>query len=868
MSFYMENLNYLYSNDDDLTCDLQVDSGTLACVACGILGYPFMSVVQPREGATMELLPANHLSCQGPTVLKPNNIHSCPVEGSISDNLSHVDLSLPSKNSPFPSITKVSQGWNTCNKYLRPRIFCLEHALQVDELLRSKGGAKMLVICHSDYQKIKAQAIPVADAIGTPFNFNDVPLEAASKEDLNLINFAIDDEHDEILEDWTTELGVNLRYCVKVRKNSPFKQVQHALPLSGLFSDKYSSSELINVKWQSRKSRSKGKLNHPSPSKPHESVEMKVDEILVEKLDSNISKYGLKIIQYSRRKKSKPDFSTGAGGVSEPLKNDLPKEDMGNKSKINTRNESIRTQLEILTTSVVQNDQNEILEELDPDDETRSLTACASSQKKCEIKLTESNTASDEISPAGECSKCCISVDHERYVENTATATKVCNSLSEGRVEKPASGYDLVNLGNSASSRSARPCAGTFDKGLEDTTILKLSINSYMTSENEVQQETEATSKNNYKAMLRSEDRKEPCAAADSFDGTSSENKAQKQEIQINARKEGGIDHSSNLSVEKHSLISKNPCAKEDWHTGVTLDDEVLQETQATKRIARDEVISGSDLPIQEKQPTHVVIEDCCEVHQDSSSQDVPCAAATADEGTVSMNQKAIATETGTTMNVNDGDGDCSSAENGDHESVMADCKSSVMYGRKRKTELEETHEKVDSNGFIRSPCEGLRPRDRKDATNGLNACKASSERLPTKEMRKPSVHTQSKKKIKNGSHGCDLEGCHMSFETEDELRLHKRNRCPYDGCGKKFRSHKYAILHQRVHDDDRPLKCPWKGCSMSFKWAWARTEHIRVHTGERPYQCKVEGCGLSFRFVSDYSRHRRKTGHYINSSA
>ncbi|KAE8682054.1 Acyl-CoA N-acyltransferases (NAT) superfamily protein [Hibiscus syriacus] len=775
MSFYMENLNYLYSNDDDLTCDLQVDSGTLACVACGILGYPFMSVVQPCEGATMELIPANHLSCQSPTVLKPNNIHSCPVEGSISDNFNHVDLSLPSKDSPFPSITK--------------------HAVQVDELLQSKGGAKMLVICHSDYQKIKAQAIPVADAIGIPFNFNDVPLDSSSEEDLNLINFAIDDEHDQIQEDWTTELGVNLRYCVKVQKNSPFKQVQHALPLSGLFNDKYSSSELLNDKWKSRKYRSKGKLDHPSPSKPHESVEMEVDEILVEKLDSNISKYGLKIIQYSRRKKRKPDFSTGAGGVSEPLKNDLPKEDLaassqlldehgGNKSKINTRSESIRTQLEVLTTSVVQKDQNKILEELDLDHETRSLTACASFQKECEIKLTESNIASDEIFPAAECSKHCISVDHERYVENTATGTQVCNSLSEGQVEKLASGYGLMNLGNSASSRSAQRCNGTFDKGLEDITIQKFSINSCMTSENEVQQETESTSKNNYKAMLRSEDQKEPSVAADSFDGITYENKAQKQEIQINASKEGGIDQSSNLY------------------------DEVLQETQATKRTVGDEVITGSDLPIQEKHPTHVVIEDCSEVHQDSSSQDKPCAAGTADEETVSLYQKTIARETGTTLNVNDGNGDCSLEENGDHESVMADCKSSVI------------------------PCEGLRRRARKDATSGLNA------------------------------------GCHMSFETKDELRLHKRNWCSYDGCGKKFRSHKYAILHQRVHDDDRPLKCPWKGCSMSFKWAWARIEHIRVHTGELPYQCKVEGCGLSFKFVSDYSRYRRKTGHYMNSSA
>ncbi|KAI4346317.1 hypothetical protein L6164_007227 [Bauhinia variegata] len=103
-----------------------------------------------------------------------------------------------------------------------------------------------------------------------------------------------------------------------------------------------------------------------------------------------------------------------------------------------------------------------------------------------------------------------------------------------------------------------------------------------------------------------------------------------------------------------------------------------------------------------------------------------------------------------------------------------------------------------------------------------------------------------------------------MSFTTKAELQLHKRNRCPHEGCRKKFSSHKYALIHQRVHEDERPFKCPWKGCSMSFKWAWARTEHIRVHTGEKPYQCKVEGCGLSFRFVSDYSRHRRKMGHYV----
>jgi uncharacterized Zn-finger protein len=113
----------------------------------------------------------------------------------------------------------------------------------------------------------------------------------------------------------------------------------------------------------------------------------------------------------------------------------------------------------------------------------------------------------------------------------------------------------------------------------------------------------------------------------------------------------------------------------------------------------------------------------------------------------------------------------------------------------------------------------------------------------------------------------CDIEGCTMSFESKQELLHHKRNVCPVKGCGKKFFSHKYLVQHRRVHQDDRPLKCPWKGCKMSFKWAWARTEHIRVHTGARPYACAEPGCGQTFRFVSDFSRHKRKTGHLTKKS-
>ena len=52
-------------------------------------------------------------------------------------------------NLPLPSTIKSKIDWNANNKFLRPRSFCLEHAVEIVELLQSKGGANVLVICHS-----------------------------------------------------------------------------------------------------------------------------------------------------------------------------------------------------------------------------------------------------------------------------------------------------------------------------------------------------------------------------------------------------------------------------------------------------------------------------------------------------------------------------------------------------------------------------------------------------------------------------------------------------------------------------------------------------------------------------------------------
>ncbi|KAK6933397.1 Zinc finger C2H2-type [Dillenia turbinata] len=213
----------------------------------------------------------------------------------------------------------------------------------------------------------------------------------------------------------------------------------------------------------------------------------------------------------------------------------------------------------------------------------------------------------------------------------------------------------------------------------------------------------------------------------------------------------------------------------------------------------------------------------------------------------------------------------CSTMDDRELEDVdtVVEPKTNNRKASKRKGEVElETEAEYNFNGFIRSPCEGLRSRARKDTTD-VSSISKQIEKPASKKPRKHSIdstHSDERETNMKVSYRCNVEGCCMRFRSKAGLRLHLSNKCHHEGCGKQFSSHKYAVLHQRVHEDDRPLKCPWEGCTMSFKWAWARTEHERVHTGERPYECKVEGCGRTFRFISDYSRHRRRTGHYVNS--
>ncbi|XP_076947009.1 lysine-specific demethylase ELF6-like [Bidens hawaiensis] len=566
--YYLDPETLAHIEDDDMSSDFQIDSGTLPCMACGVLGYPFMSVIQPLAKA-------------------------------VDDNTTVSD-----------------KGWNMSKGYSRPRIFCLEHASKIEKLLDSTGGVKLLIICHSDFQKIKVQISTIAEQIGSSFSYNEVQLDDATRDDLDLVNLAIDNEQqeDKAVEDWTIKLNVNLRHSVKLSPKLSTDKIHHALSLTmdALFADTTPVSNVGSCarifKWQPTKSRSKRKSKR-SVKKLSKPISVEKDVEVKETLsEPQMPKKDRCLIQYSRKVfKSKPQ---------DPVTH-------------------------------LSNNPNE-------------------------VGLLFSGDSSTLVKPSTDA--------------NTHT------SMEDG------------------------------------------------TENNDINEET-------------------------------------------------GVQNENSL---------------------------VVTET--------DSVEQGSD--------------------EDGSMQEgselAKTGGSSTDEHVTDSNDTVTKSDNNTLV-------------------------SSSTTGSKRKRELDslQKDEKSTFDGFIKSPCEGLRPRGRKEL---FTSTKMVSEK-PAKKSKVPNVTAKQPKRsnVKNpekNAHKCDLEGCKMSFKTGRELSLHRKNKCPHDGCGKKFSSHRYAVLHLRVHEDSRPLKCTWKGCKMSFKWAWARTEHLRVHTGERPYECKVEGCGRTFRFVSDFSRHRRKTGH------
>ncbi|XP_061347014.1 lysine-specific demethylase ELF6 [Gastrolobium bilobum] len=952
MSLYMEDMTDLYLDGDDLPCHFQTDSGALACVGCGILGFPFMTVIQPSEKLIMD-----HLA-------QDSSLNSAAsLQSSVSRDLSVSELSS-AKESPDQSIKKC----NPSSKFLRPRIFCLEHAVQIVEMLQCKGGANVLIICHSDYQKIKAHAGAVAEEIHSAFGYNEVPLDTASSENLTLIDMAIDgEEHDEC-EDWTSKLGINLRYCVNSRNISPSKQVPWTLELGMLFYDKRPGSEFSSLNWQSRRSRSK-RLNHLAQTKPYDSIQRKKDDQLEGRTDGSTTKK--KLIQYSRRKfKSKQscfsvasmvhEFQEKSKNVSAVLSGDH--DDCVSEKEPDTETFRSNCELSCVSASTAMSPMHHEIQiaELPTSVSLNNATSQLPNSIPDPILMIEKigaeieNQIMHELDIDG---KNDLTLDHSKMHYNSSVS-EVCGIESHGCQDKKYSS-SLTN----ATDKNIE----MFRKNQVTEVITIDSKCNSLGLDDEGHEECQSTCKSNNEetALSTASLVNQPTLASmdGSFESPNNNNAPDRVSNAMSLKETTGEEINSLNERDKEPLNDDKPrsehtpngevcevprelCAVADLHETVILNEEMQQETRVGKGNKSENI-----------QPTHVSAKQWCEftrgeyaeqlndemisesvkqcqtqnknkVNEEPVSSYVAkgenrsltisesgCSDVSVETGpqedssvqVISHKEKEIEIQpiniieeelcSGTETSVKDSSvsmQECS--ENEEETCVREDVDGCEVHssqdnrelesrelnaavprsnaGKRKKRQVEQTTKnEFDCYNFIRSPCEGLRPRAGK-ITRGKSEGGISQndkENHVAKRARRASevlVPHKNKKDDVKKPHRCDLDGCHMSFMTKAELRTHKRNLCPHKGCGKKFSSHKYAMLHQRVHEDERPLKCPWKGCSMSFKWAWARTEHIRVHTGEKPYQCKVEGCGLSFRFVSDFSRHRRKTGHYVKSAA
>lgn len=597
----------------------------------------------------------------------------------------------------------------------------------------------------------------------------------------------VDDGHS---EDWTSGLGINLQHSVKVRRNSSTEhQFQHALILSGLFSDHSGGSNMLKANWKARKSRSKTtRLDHPKSHEPCKKKSLEAAQMLQQK--KSVQK---KIIQYTRRSKK-----LKSGATNDKQHEIQVVQVFGDVASSFIPAQAAAAVLPDLTSLFVGSVEVQIINQ---------TSSCG---KNMEVVDGESSrfarNRSSSVIMQNEDGISTRTKENIQHIKDNclnseySTTTQVSSEATEIPAAEDVN--TLLVMGRKGAE------AASISKVIVKENVFCGSIDSQM-QHHEIREE---------------ESRKE---FSEGIHAVANDKLSQEDPL-------------FPQQVEEEEAVIPPLIEEEDWH-GVVKEAPISDSAEGEEE---EDYCSSKTSDIRECSSTFDE-----KFHPTTSSSSSVCRS---DEKPPPLLDSSSAT----------------AVVNLTSERLPGTPGEEVNIGKRkrRKSNLEVIAEEgmllsSSSSSFVKSPCEGLRPRSRKVLLMTPQEEEEEAEEVVMRVGAK-------KKRIKQtweDEHRCNLEGCRMTFKTKQEVLLHQCNRCHHEECRKKFSSHKYAVLHQRVHDDDRPFKCPWKGCPMSFKWLWARTEHIRVHSGERPYKCKVDGCGLSFRFISDYSRHRRKTGHYVS---
>ncbi|XP_044487373.1 lysine-specific demethylase REF6 isoform X2 [Mangifera indica] len=844
-----------------------------------------------------------------------------------ADNMELSKAVVPVKNTDMPFTPRSDEDSS------RMHVFCLEHAVEVEQQLSSSGGVHIMLLCHPEYPKIVAEAKSAAEELGLDFFGNDISFRNATKEDEERIHLALDSE--DALPgngDWTVKLGINLFYSANLSRSSLYtKQMPYNSVIYNAFGRNSLASSPTKGSYGRRSGRQRkvvagkwcGKvwmsnqvhpfLTQQDPEDQEQENERgfrswaTVDEKFETKSETT---WPAEFTLVTRKLSKKRKIPVQSRSMKFKY---IDSEDAGSDdSQEDDYHLQQRTVLRRKPSSIMEGEDGSSYDSLEDNSHPQEQTIPRRKQARSIDREVEvlNDLLKNPLKQYRRLPKSrqaqCIAREDDLPEESTL---KQYRRIPRSKQAKYIEGEDAVlddyleDIAHKQHKRNPKTkqakrieredtvSDGSVEDGshkLQHRRIMKGKQAKYTGRKDSV---SDGSLEDNYQLQRRKIRKSKQTKCVEREDAVSDDS-LEDNSIQLHRR----IPNSKQAKwIEREDAVSDDSMEGNSHH----LHDRIPKRKKA-KWIEREDAISEDYLEHnfhkQHRRTPRNMRAKCMEV-EDAASYD----SAEDDSQLLKRNPRGKKTKFIEREDAMSYD----SAEDNSHRQpgrILRSKQVKTEKLRKKKQETPWTMKPGKRNlAKLETPRQMKQGTARQRNTKSLQNAKQfdsfieeETEGGPSTRLRKripkPTKQSDSKlkdkkqtskKKVKNASAGrapgslsnaknkdeeaeyqCDLEGCTMTFGSKPELALHKRNICPVKGCGKKFFSHKYLVQHRRVHLDERPLKCPWKGCKMSFKWAWARTEHIRVHTGARPYVCGEAGCGQTFRFVSDFSRHKRKTGH------
>uniref|UniRef100_A0ACD5XP48 Uncharacterized protein n=1 Tax=Avena sativa TaxID=4498 RepID=A0ACD5XP48_AVESA len=718
-------------------------------------------------------------------------------------------------------LTKLKYNKDSC----RMHVFCLEHALETWTQLQEIGGANVMLLCHPEYPRAESAAKLIAKELGLKHDWKDINFEEATEDDIRRIQLALQDEDAEpASSDWAVKMGISIYYSAKQSKSPLYsKQIPYNSIIYEAFGQE-NPDNLINYGRQ-RSGMTKKRVAGSWCGKVWMSNQ--VHPFLASGREE----------QNHAMVWSKPMF-------------------VGAKSHDKVQDEP--------------------------------LTKCYTVINSSPSKRTPRRKGADSIEKSGARKKRCSASDettlhHSSLWMNSRTISDQPGNLND---------HDKHEGGEIAEARSTQ----RYQQHTLQSLSTELSSNK-QNDDKRINDFLEFHDENNDVDCWLNIDAGDNAAIGNlehiqeqGPDAVKAKSAGKLQGSKRNCSKgKGRHDNNEDKKVQKmnkksiswkQKTIEINRQFREDYNEDNTLEyllnvecreeatidnwDEVPEEksdyarveSRGKRRSCTDDKRSNNSNALHDEYNDV----ECWHIHSGDN------AAVGNLDNSPQQRLEAVKMKSGCKSEICKGKSSKGKANdrlsNGDKKFQMVNIKSSF-----RKQKNDGITGKFDKGRDEDKAVDYLLNDEYEDTHD--NWYEVPDEEIDEVKVKSRGKNQTSKRKIKQhagdnaATFPCDIEGCDMSFSTEQDLLLHKRDICPVKGCKKKFFCHKYLLQHRKVHLDERPLQCAWKGCNKTFKWPWARTEHMRVHTGVRPYVCKIPGCGQTFRFVSDFSRHKRKTGHY-----